>query len=633
MSLSVLWIRQVELVSFTCQITESVPPIPAIAVLLLFGVGLPALKRIGVHMGLTQQEQAVIFLFVAIGSVMSSVGVTQAFLPYLTVPEYFSLPENHFHEMREAIPSWVGPGDTEVIRTFFEGSETGVPWGHWMKPLGLWSLFLVAYWITALCLWVLFRRQWSDTERLGFPLLYIPVNLTLDQNQKDRERPFVKDPLMWTGFGIAFVYNLLNILHAFNPSVAALGVYYPVGQLFTEKPLNALAGLQMWHRPELIGLGYLMSQDVLQSVWSFFLLENLAAVIGNTMGLLRAGFPYAGEQGLGGYFAMGLFLVWSARAHLKRVFLKALGREEAIDDREEPIPYRWAVIGFFGGFAGLVVFASLVGVHPLVSFLFILVLLLSVFVYARIRAETGTPSVWALSHSLLKELPFYLFGSEALRPHGSIRTFSGLSHFFFLCHGGFFNQSTVYQLEGFRLSDEVQGKRKEMVWVGLAAVVVGLGLAYFMFMTTYYHYGTNVLAGGAKTGTGGVRINYCLQAFRQVDQYIEHPRVMDKSRDIALGIGAGLTTLLIVARMVYLRFPFHPLGFLLACIVGGQLWWAFFVAWVAKKTVLHVGGVTLYKRLIPAFLGLALGHFFTAGILWGSIKSLWPHVELVVWFT
>ena len=152
-------------------------------------------------------------------------------------------------------------------------------------------------------------------------------------------------------------------------------------------------------------------------------------------------------------------------------------------------------------------------------------------------------------------------------------------------------------------------------------------------MTTYYQYGTNVLAGGAKSGTGGVRINYCHQAFWQVAQYIESPRVLDRSRDIALGTGAGITALLLAARMLHLRFPLHPLGYLMACIVGGQLWWAFFVAWVAKKTVLHIGGVQLYRRLIPAFLGLALGHFFTAGILWGSIAKLWPHVSLIIWFT
>jgi len=623
----------VELISFTCQITESIPPIPAIAIALLFGVGLPLLNRLGLQIGLTKQEQAVIFMLVAIGSVMSSVGVTQAFLPYTTVPEYFGLPENNLHEMRDALPNWIGPRDSEVVRAFYEGSDAGVPWKPWLKPLGLWFLFFLAYWLTTLCLWVLFRKQWSDTERLGFPLLYIPVHLSEGLDPKEEERPFLKDPLMWTGFGIAFTYNLLNILNAFNPSVAALGVYYPVGQLFTERPLNALAGLQMWHRPELIGLGYLMAQDVLQSVWSLYLLENLLAVAGNTLGWLSAGFPYIGEQGLGGSFAMGLFLLWSAREHLKRVALKAFGKEDSIDDREEPIPYRWAFFGFLGGFASLVLFTSLVGVHPLVSFLFILILLLSVFVYARIRAETGTPSVWALSHSLLKDLPFYLLGSNALKIGGSIRTMTGLTHFFFLCHGGFFNQSTVYQMESFRLSDEVQGNRKEMVWVGLISLVVGLTLAYWMFMTTYYQYGANVLAGGARSGTGGVRIDYCLQAFRQVDQYIDHPRAIDKSRDAALGIGAAVTALLIAARIVYLRFPLHPLGFIMACIVGSQLWWAFFVAWAIKKTVLHIGGVRLYKRLIPAFLGLALGHFFTAGILWGSIKSLWPYVELVVWFT
>ena len=122
LALSVLWIREVELINFTCQITESIPPIPAIAVALLFGVLLPALRRFGIRIGLSKAEQAVIYTFVAIGCVMSAVGVAQAFLPYLVVPDYFATPENIYGEMRDVVPHWVGPRDEEVVRTFFEGS-------------------------------------------------------------------------------------------------------------------------------------------------------------------------------------------------------------------------------------------------------------------------------------------------------------------------------------------------------------------------------------------------------------------------------------------------------------------------------------------------------------------------------
>jgi len=629
--LSVFWVRDVELLSFTCQITESVPPIPAIATALLLGLGLPVLRKLG-WKAFSKPEQGVIYVFVAIGCVMSGVGVTQAILPYMTVLDYFASPENPFEAMRDAVPDWAGPRDPEVVRAFFEGSpDSAVPWSHWFKPLLFWSLFLLSYWTMALSLWCIFRKQWVEIERLTFPLLYIPVSMAGGSEQKGQERSFVANPVFWLGFSVSFVYNLLNIAHAFNPSVAAVGVFYPIGQLFTEKPLNALAAVQMWHRPELIGFGYLMSQDVLQSVWSFFFLQRAVSVLGNTLGSLRSGFPHEGEQGLGGFMVMGFFLVWSSRKHLRKVWKKAL-TGQGLDDREEPLPYRWALTGLVLGFSGIVAMTILLGVHPLVAAPFLLLLLCFVFVYARIRAETGTPSVWIMSHGLLNQLPFFALGSEFFLFGGSIRTMSALSHIFFLCHAGFFGQTTVMTLESFKLSDEFRGRRREMVSVTFLAMIVGLVLAFSMFLTTYYHYGANVLAGGARTGTGGGRIHFCFQAFWQVAQYLQHPRPLDRSRNLALLLGAIITASILAFRMAWLRFPLHPLGYLMSCTWGGQLWWAFFLAWSIKKTVLHLGGVRLYHRLIPFFVGLALGHFFTVGVLWASVAKLWPHVEFIIWF-
>ena len=44
--------------------------------------------------------------------------------------------------------------------------------------------------------------------------------------------------------------------------------------------------------------------------------------------------------------------------------------------------------------------------------------------------------------------------------------------------------------------------------------------------------------------------------------------------------------------------------------------------WVAKTLILRYGGMRLYKQTVPFFLGLALGHFATAGIVWGIVGVL-----------
>ena len=39
-----------------------------------------------------------------------------------------------------------------------------------------------------------------------------------------------------------------------------------------------------------------------------------------------------------------------------------------------------------------------------------------------------------------------------------------------------------------------------------------------------------------------------------------------------------------------------------------------------KGTVLtDAGGMTLYRRLVPLFLGLVVGHYFAGGMVWGLL--------------
>jgi hypothetical protein len=78
---------------------------------------------------------------------------------------------------------------------------------------------------------------------------------------------------------------------------------------------------------------------------------------------------------------------------------------------------------------------------------------------------------------------------------------------------------------------------------------------------------------------------------------------------------------LMVARSKWLRFPLHPLGYLIWCVAPAHaalvqhntvrgihlLWAPMFIAWLIKRTVIRYGGMRLYRRLLPIFLGLVLG--------------------------
>ena len=57
-------------------------------------------------------------------------------------------------------------------------------------------------------------------------------------------------------------------------------------------------------------------------------------------------------------------------------------------------------------------------------------------------------------------------------------------------------------------------------------------------------------------------------------------------------------------------------------------------AWILKILITRIGGIGLYRQLAPGFLGVALGHFFTAGILWGTLAAIGDDIfrGYGVWF-
>src|SRR5438477_462726 len=71
----------------------------------------------------------------------------------------------------------------------------------WLAPICVWSTYLVVMIWVMLCLNVLLRKQWMDRERLSFPIVQLPLELTKEGGAAST----LLSRQMWLGFMIPVV--------------------------------------------------------------------------------------------------------------------------------------------------------------------------------------------------------------------------------------------------------------------------------------------------------------------------------------------------------------------------------------------------------------------------------------------
>lgn len=605
------WIRQAEIVVLATQISESVPAIPGLAALVLV-LPLNALARLASRRGLlrirplSRGEVIVIFLFVTVASTMMSVGVQRFLISLITAPFYFT--RAGIPSVREHLPVWLTVQDPEAIRRLYERAPDGrVPWGLWWKPALIWTGFFLLFWWTLYCMMALFYRAWAEEERLSFPLAALPLEMTGEGGA----RSFFRNPLMWTGFGLAAFYNGVNIVHALYPSFPAFGKLYDFSPAFPDAPWNAVAPLQFHFRPELIGLGYLVSTEVSLTVWLSFVAMKLAAVFGVAQGYPPGQLPYMQEQGIGAYLLLAVVLVWLGRRHLRSAWRAAIsGRQRA---GAEGIRYRWAFLGFFGGFAALWAFTTAAGMAAWVALAYLVIVFAVALVYGRLRGEAGVPLVWLFPYFQQKKVLLYTLGSHPFLASGR-ETLPVWAMFTFLSRG-YFPSVTGYQIEAMEQARRTGASAGRIALALVLAVGVGLAVGWYVHLTPYYEHGAQHL----RDGIWGTWIT--LPEYQAAAQYETTPALPDRPRTLATGVGALVALGLSWLRLRFAGFPLHPLGYAMTCSFGNMIWGSFLVVWLLKSLALRYGGMAFYRRSVPLFLGFALGHFAVAGIFWGLLGA------------
>ena len=265
-----LWIPYSEYIVRASRMNLSHFPVAVFILFLLIRYLLtPLLSTLNPAFSLTPSEQLVIIAMGLAGGVVPGSGVLGFLLGTIATPYYFATPENRWAEFFHAhLPTYLVPPNTGgAMRDFYEGTLPGtpIPWPIWVAPLFWWLVFIVAIVFVSACIAVILRRQWSENERLTFPLLSPALHIVSPESTRDKSLQY--RGLYWAGFALSSGILSYNILHFFFPLVPDIKLTLPFFYFAKGYP-PIFPRFNIY----IMGFAYFANLDVLFSMWFFHLL-------------------------------------------------------------------------------------------------------------------------------------------------------------------------------------------------------------------------------------------------------------------------------------------------------------------------------------------------------------------------
>jgi len=535
---------------------------------------------------------------------------TQAFVGYL-IPVigglyYYATPENDWAELFGAhTKPWLVPQDFEVVRGLHEGLPPGesIPWEAWYPILGSWYAFFLALSFLMICAATILHRQWSQSERLAYPMVHVPLQMIGD-GEPGRPAAFYRGRLMWLGFAIPMVIFGLSGLNHYFPEVPNAPFWLSSIKLFRGTVDLPIALSYAW-----IGFFYLVSLEISASIWFFYVLGRVEQGVFNIVGyssneqLSLYSFSQSADlthQSMGACLVFVLFTLWMGRRHMRAVWQKVWDAGAPIDDREELLPYRVAVLGFLGSLALIGGWLWLSGIPAIILPAFLLLCLMFYYFVSRVVASAGVAtarSPMVAAFVLISGIGTPVIGQSGLVALTMTYVWQSEMRLF----------PMIACANALKLADSVRGPKGRLFWGMLIALVCSLIAATWITLTLCYEY-------------GGINLHPFFMTHQAVRTYTDmarpllNPTLPDLRGWAFTAIGSGIEMLLMLAQHRFYWWPLHPVGFVVS--VGwltGQIWFSVFIAWMVKALILKYGGNGLFTAAKPLFLGLILGEASAAG--------------------
>lgn len=486
------------------------------------------------------------------------------------------------------VPEWLIVQDPAALQAMSEGDASfySIRYARALLPSALvWTGFLFVLVVVMMALTLVVRERWVEGEKLSYPIVQLPLAMTV------RADAFFRDRMMWIGFGLAGGMNLMNGLNFLYPGFPGLGgKLYDLSPLFASAPWNAVGWTPISLFPFGVGLAFFMPLDLSFSCWFFYLFWKLELVAGKALGVRSLpDFPYIEPQTAGSYTGLCILALWATRSHLVAVL-----RGDPRTDCRTP---RRALVVAGIGFVALIAFSMVIGMSLWVSVVFFVAYFVLSLGITRMRAELGSPV-----HDLHLAGPHLMlvriFGTRAL----STANLTGLT-FYQGFNRAYRGHPMPHTLEAFKLAETARMNRTRLV-VALVLTALVAPLASFWGMAhTSFRYGIPNL--------GKVP-----EAFGRLAGWLTTPSPPDTGATVAIGFGLLATLALAFFRAKFVWFPLHPAGYGVSSNWSINLFWfSILVSWAVKLGILRLGGLPLLRRAQPLFLGVILGDF-VVGTLW-----------------
>ena len=568
---------------------------------------------------LRRQELLTIYVMLTTSVGLAGGGYIPFLATSIAAPAYYTDPQNGWAKWTYLLKPWSIVSDPAAIAAFHDGKSnffTPHLLQAWIVPIAAWSAFLLCLTIWGYCVNVLFRKAWVDDEKLLFPIATVPIEFTRADDPMWRKRAF------WLGILVPAVVESVDCIHSvFLPQMP----YIPVkpdgplnlGPYLTTWPWNAMGYMTLALYPLAIGLTYLMSAEASFSCWFLYLVGKAELIVSALAGWRTASapnwqpvLPDLFMQGTGGFVMLAVLTVYGARHHLRRAWRKALtGAGE--DDSREPLPYRAAILGVIVCSILLVTFAGLMGMTWYVGAFLFASFLIMMITYTRIRAEAGMP--WVMS--------------ALFNPHGLVLDIGGVNHYntrdltalsrFEWADGDWRSSLSANQVDGFKIADSARISLRGMtvaIAIATGTAMIGSWISCMVIFCKYGSSTANVCPWYESTG----KFAYDLLQGR-----VTNPTPPPIPRLSMFATGAAFTLFLTMMRRTFWWWPIHPIGYVLANTpTMDWLWFPTFIGWFCKVVTMRYGGLDIYRKVMPFFVGLAIGDIV--------ISSLWTLVFLAL---
>lgn len=592
-----------------------IPPVIMTFVVALVNLGV---RRISKKLALTEGE---LIIFYGMQTVLGAICAEWMNIVNPHIATYALYAESHSDYRNKILPfitNWLFVPFKEAS-LFKDYRDGGHGFHYFLTHLHLWWTYILGWTLIVclvgfamLCINSLMRDEWTNREKLAFPIIQLPMAIV---QMGAGKAPLWRNRYSTGAFLVMFAIDILNGFHQFYPNIPLINVRFigDLQQLFPNPPFNAIGWTPIGIFPYMAVIGFFMPTDLLFSCIFFFFFRKALQVFTYAMGYTQsAGVfgggglvpspPYFSEQSWGGFIGLFVMAIWVARGYLKEVWQQILHGHPPGD---RGVPHRVAFAGLMLSLFTLCAIGIDIGIPLWMTLVTVVLFLVFSVALTRMRAQVGPPS-----HEMAFMGPNQMIvdfaGTQNLPEAGVSRM---VNTFFFLnrIHR---THPMPHQLEAMKMGERARINQRALFIAILLAMVVGSIFGHLTYIYRGYVFGSGDVGGDVS----GV-----------VSTFTTKHQPSNIVAILFVLIGFCVVLLLDFIRFQVPGFPFHPVGYALAMNFGlDYFWFGLLIVYLIKLFVEKYYGLKGHDKLHQVALGIILAEF-CAETIWALYSMTHNH--------